>query len=156
MSERCVGVVVTGDTVKIVSAEIPDDDDEPIGIIGDDSWRLQDGGHPDAYDVMYRRFAGFLKENKVERAIIKASELAGSTKLAHLESAELRGVIIAAAACACDVKLLKKSVVSKTYGKRKVDEYLKDDAFWDEQVTGSLRKTSREAAMILVASRSAK
>ncbi|HEX8667339.1 MAG TPA: hypothetical protein VF727_03080 [Allosphingosinicella sp.] len=157
MPERRVGIVVVGGTVKIVDAEIPDDADDPIRILADDTWRLQEGGHPEAYEVIHRRCADYLKENNVARAVIKASELSGSTKLAHLESAELRGVIIAAAASATEVTLMKKSVISKTYGERKVDEYLKDDSFWDEQTEGiPLRKTSREAAMVLIASRNSK
>jgi hypothetical protein len=98
-----------------------------------------------------------LREHKIKRAVIKASELARPAKLAHFESAELRGVIIAAAASVTNVTLIKKSVISKTYGARKVDEYLKDDAFWDAQTCGGhVRKTSREAAMVLIASRKAK
>lgn len=156
MPERRVGVVVTGEEVKVVDAEIPDDPDQPITIVSDDSWRLQKGPHPEAYNVIHRRCANYLKENNVARVVIKASELSGSTKLAHLESAELRGVIIAAAASVTDVMLIKKSVISKTYGGRKVDEYVKDDAFWDEKTSGDLRKMSREAAMVLIASRKAK
>jgi len=56
----------------------------------------------------------------------------------------------------CEVKILSKAVISRTYGERKVDEYLKDDAFWNEQIEGGpLRKTSREAAMLVVAARNA-
>lgn len=157
MSERRVGIVVTGGTVKVVDAEVPDDADEPITIIADDTWQLQDGPHPEAYNVIARRCANYLKENKIARAVVKASELSGSTKLAHLESAELRGVIIAAATSATEVTLIKKSIITKTYGAKKFDEYLKDKAFWDEHTTGGdLRKTSREAAMVLIASRKTK
>ena len=157
MSERRVGVVVTGGTVRVIDANIPDNVEEPIEILADDKWDLQQGPHPEAYDVMFRRCSSYLKEQKVKRAVIKASELARPAKLAHLESAELRGVIIAAAASTTAVTLIKKSVITRTYGERKVDEYLKDDDFWDEQTTGQpIRKASREAAMILVASRKIK
>jgi hypothetical protein len=96
-----------------------------------------------------------LKEHDVKHVVIKASELARPAKLAHFESAELRGVIIAAAAASgVPVTLIKKSVISRTYGHRKVDEYLQDDEFWNEQTTGGpIRKASREAAMVLIASR---
>ena len=71
-----------------------------------------------------------------------------------LKSAELRGVVISAAASVCEVKQLAKGVVSKTYGDRKVDEYLADDAFWNAQTTGgNLRRMSREAAMYVIAAR---
>lgn len=40
------------------------------------------------------------------------------------------------------------------YGERKVDEYLKDNSFWDDQITGAkLKIASREAAMLIIASR---
>ena len=71
-----------------------------------------------------------------------------------MTSAEVRGVIIAAAASVCEVKVLSKSLISRTYGERKVDEYLEDDAFWREQTQGgTLRKMSREAAMLVIAAR---
>ena len=54
------------------------------------------------------------------------------------------------------VQSLAKGVVSRTYGDRKVDEYLKDDAFWRDKLTGNgLRKGSREAAMLIIVSREA-
>jgi hypothetical protein len=45
-------------------------------------------------------------------------------------------------------------VISRTYGERKVDEYIRDAAFWNEHTAGGkLRKTSREAAMLVIAAR---
>lgn len=156
MSERRVGIVVTGSTVRIIDANIPKDEDDPIEILSDDKWDLQQGSRAEAYDVIYRRCSSYLKEHKISRAVFKASEIARPAKLAHFESAESRGAVIAAAAgSGVPVTLIKKSVISKTYGERKVDEYLQDDEFRDEQTTGgSIRKASREAAMVLIASRS--
>jgi hypothetical protein len=63
-------------------------------------------------------------------------------------------VVIAAAASASSVSQLKKGVVSRSYGERKVDEYVADDSFWDEHTTGGkLRKGSREVTMLLIAAR---
>jgi hypothetical protein len=87
---------------------------------------------------------------------VKASALptSGAPKLSLLTSAEVRGVVIAATASVCDVRVVSKAVISRTYGERKVDEYLQDDGFWDGQTQGGrLRKTSREAAMLLIAAR---
>ena len=71
-----------------------------------------------------------------------------------MTSAEVRGVIIAAAASVCDVKAISKAVISRTYGERKVDEYVQDDDFWGKQTQGGkLRKTSREVAMLVIAAR---
>ncbi len=50
-----------------------------------------------------------------------------------------------------------KAHISKTFGDRKVDEYLKDDDFWSKQISsGQLRIGSREAAMVLLAARKKK
>lgn len=154
MSQRRVGFVISGNSVILVDAKIPMDQGDPIEIIGDHTWPLQKGDRPAAYDVMYNRCSNFLNEAKVDSAIVKASATSKSTTLSHLNSAELRGVIIAAAAGVCPVRTLAKGVISRTYGNRKVDEYLKDDDFWAKSTTGgNLRKASREAMMILIASR---
>jgi hypothetical protein len=63
-------------------------------------------------------------------------------------------VVMAAAAAQCAVKALSKAVISRTYGNRKVNEYVADDQFWASRTTGGvLRKLSREAAMLLIAVR---
>jgi hypothetical protein len=75
-------------------------------------------------------------------------------KKVHLEAAELRGVAMCALASVTTVEMQAKANISKSYGKRKVDEYLKDNSFWATKVTGhNLRVGSREAAMVLLASR---
>lgn len=155
MAERCVGFVIVGEVVTVVDSEIPDDADDPLTIVADDTWRLQNGEKGPAYAVLHQRCADYLHENGVDSVVVKASALpTGAPRLALLTSAEVRGVIIAAAASVCEVKLVPKAVISRTYGERKVDEYLQDDAFWDEQTQGGrLRKTSREAAMLVIAAR---
>lgn len=155
MSVRCAAFVVSGSSVLVVDADVPDDEAEPIVVMADATWTLQKGDASAAYSVMHQRCADYLRENKIDLAVVKASAVgAKGGGLSLLKSAELRGVIISAAASVCEVKQLAKGVVSKTYGKRKVDEYLADDAFWNEQTTGgNLRRMSREAAMYVIAAR---
>lgn len=75
-------------------------------------------------------------------------------KLAHLTGAEVRGVIVAASASVCPVTVAQTAVISRTYGGRKFDEYLKDSGFWKAETTGGeLRVGSRAGAMILLAVR---
>ncbi len=82
-----------------------------------------------------------------------ALSLAG-TKKAHLDAAEFRGVVLCAAASATKVITLAKATISKGFGERKADEYLVDDAFWNESVAGApLRNGSREAALLILAAR---
>ncbi len=155
MAERCVGFVIVGEVITVVDAEMPDDGVEPLTILADDTWKLQKGERASAYSVLHQRCADYLRENGVETVVVKASALpTGAAKLGLLKSAEVRGVIIAAAASVCNVEVVPKAVISRTYGERKVDEYLQDDSFWGEQTQGGkLRKTSREAAMLVVAAR---
>jgi hypothetical protein len=154
MAKRCV--VIVGEVVTVVDAEIPDDTAESLTIVADSTWKLQEGEKAPAYAVLHQRCADYLRENGVGSVVVKASALptSGAPKLGLLTSAEVRGVVIAAAASVCEVRVVSKAVISRTYGERKVDEYVQDDDFWDEQTQGGrLRKTSREAAMLVIAAR---
>jgi hypothetical protein len=157
MPERKAGFVASGDKVSVVVADIPDDENDPIDIVFDQTWTLQSGAREPALHVLYQRCANFLREQQIKSVVTKASAVTRSAAtLALLQSAEVRGVVIAAAASVAHVQTLAKAVISRTYGDRKVDEYLKDDGFWQAQTKGAdLRKQSREAAMLLVASRKA-
>jgi hypothetical protein len=111
MTERRVGIVVVGETVTIIDAEVPDNKDDPIIIIADDTWRLHKGDKPPAYAVLHQRCQDYLKDNGVGSVVIKASALPqGAPRLGLLSSAELRGVITAAAASICDVNLVTKAL----------------------------------------------
>jgi hypothetical protein len=156
MAERRVGFKVSGDKIVMVDAEVPDDG--PIVLLADHTWSLQKGAREDAYDVIYRQVANYLREHEIKRVVLKASavNLRGSMKLAHLESAEVRGVVIAAARSVCPVRRVAKAAISRRFGERTVDEYVKDDAFWTENTEGvDLRAGSREAALQLIADRGA-
>jgi hypothetical protein len=89
-----------------------------------------------------------------QSTIIKGSAVSlGGTKLAHLEAAELRGVVAAALASVTKVSYESKANISRNFGGRKVDEYLKDTSFWTKEASGDLRVGSREAAMVILAAR---
>lgn len=152
---HCLGMVVVGETVTVVYAHVPADGQKPIEVLSDTTWKLQTGERGPALAVIHQRCTGFLAEHPVNLVVVKASALpTGAAKLAHLESAEVRGVVIAAAASACTVRIISKGVISRTYGERKVDEYVADDQFWREHTEGkALRKSSREAAMLILAAR---
>lgn len=155
-SERYVSFLVVGDKVTVVHADVPKDVAEPISIVSDSTWKMQDGDRAAALDALYKRCSSHLAEHPVDQIVVKASAVStGSATRALLESAESRGVVIAAAAAeGTAVSTLSKATISRTYGGRKVDEYLKDDQFWDDNTKGEkLRKTSREAVMLIVAKR---
>lgn len=154
MSERRVGFKVSGDRVVAVDAQVPTDG--PIVLLADHTWGLQKGARGDAYHVIYQQVANYLREHDVKRVVLKASavNVRGAMKLAHLESAEVRGVIIAASRSICPVRSVTKATISRRFGNRTVDEYVKDDDFWAENTEGvDLRAGSREAALLLIADR---
>jgi hypothetical protein len=155
MTIRSLGVVASGDVVTLVDADVPDDG--AITIVLDQTIKLQKGDKAEAYRLIHQRISDYVREKKIKKAIIKASALtqAGKPKLAHLESAELRGVTICALRYGgAEVEIKAKANISRTFGERKADEYLKDDGFWKEHVVGEeLRGGSREAALMLLASR---
>ena len=157
MSELWVGFVASGQTVIVVGAEVPDGTDDPIVIVYDQTWAIQQGAgaRPAAYHVLYQQCLNHLRGSKADRAIIKASATtrSGMSK-AHLDGAEVRGVVTAAAAAVGPVAVVPQAQISKSYGGRKVEEYVKDEDFWKAKTTGGkLRSGSRVAAMLIVAAR---
>jgi hypothetical protein len=158
MPKRWLGMSTSKDAVIVVDVRIPDDEDMPIEILLDESWKVQNGKRAAAYSVLHQQCADYVHENQIEAVFVKASAVMGrgSAKLGLLTGAEVRGVVMAAAGGLCPTSELSKGVISKTYGERKVDEYCADDAFWAENtVGGQLRKLSRETAMLLIAARNA-
>jgi hypothetical protein len=76
MAVRWLGVNASTDAVTVVDAEIPEDDG-PIVIRSDDTWRLQKGDRAAAYSVLYQQCADYVRENKIDAVIIKASAVTG-------------------------------------------------------------------------------
>ncbi len=153
MVERWVGIAVSGNKVTVVDAEV--DNSGPIEVIADQTWKLQSGDRPKAYSVIHQQLLDYLNDHDVDRAIVKASALSqGGMGKGHLEAAELRGVVLSAAASVTAVSVVAKAHISRTFGDRKADEYLSDSSFWTAQVAGvDLRIGSREAALLLLAVR---
>ncbi len=152
MTDRWVGIVVSGDKVIAVDAEIPDSD--PIVLQADQTFHLQDGEKSSALNHLFHQLSDYLRENGISRVVVKASAVAKGGGLSHLHSAELRGVVMAAASERCDVNVMSKAQVSKRFGDRKADDYISDGGFWEENVDGvKLRIGSREAALMLLSER---
>lgn len=153
MPERWIGVVVASEKITVVDVEVPARG--PLVVTFDQTWPLQDGDRAAAYAVIHQQVADYITENSIKRCVVKATALSlGSVKMAHMEAAELRGVVMCAAAPIADTLVIAKATMSRTFGKRKVDDYVRDNDFWRDEVTGeSLRRGSREAAMVLLAAR---
>lgn len=150
-TERWVGMSVVSTEVQVVDFEVSGDR-STLRVVHQETWKLQNGDRPQAYRVMYEQVVNYLRENNTNVVVVKGSQASqNSMKQAHLEAAELRGVIQAAAAQIVDVKVRQKSYISRTVGSRKVDQYIKDDSFWSEKFDGALLRKSREPAFLVYA-----
>jgi precorrin-6B methylase 2 len=151
MTKRWMGIAVAGTKATLVTAiQRPA---QPLEIISDETVDLNSGDRATAYKIMHDRVADRVEQNKIDEVFIKGSavSLAGMKK-AHLEAAELRGVIIAAATVNAKVHIAQSADISRNFGKRKFDDYLKDKDFWAAKICGAnLRAGSRAAALLMVA-----
>jgi hypothetical protein len=156
MTDRWLGVVVSGDRLTFVDAEVAGDD--PLILQSDQTLTLQSGNRAEAYSIMAQQIADYARENNIKRVVVKESAVSGggATK-ALLESAELRGVVLGALGGVAPTQVIAKAAISKTFGSRDVKGYVADDDFWQNEVTGvNLRNGSREAALLLLAARKKK
>jgi len=153
MSTRWLGATVSGDKAVFVDATVPGDSG-PIVVNADFTVKLQKGDRPTAYAAFAQEVADYAQEKGIARAAVKGSAVSqqGKPTLAHFEAAELRGVVIGALASVCGTETITKAAISRHYGDRKADEYIKDDSFWAENFDGQdLRAGSREAAFCILA-----
>jgi hypothetical protein len=112
------------------------------------------GDKAKAYEVIGGRIANYARENKISKAVVKGSAVSkGGMGLSHLQSAEVRGAVMASLAGVTLVELETKGNISRHFGKRKADDYVADDSFWKKEASGTLRKGSREAALLILAAR---
>ena len=150
MSKRWLGVVVSSTDLSAVDATI----DVDYVINADMTWPLQKGARWQAYSLMFERVRDYLQEAAIDAVVLKGSAVSmGGTTLAHLEAAELRGVVQAAAVAAnAKVIVIQQNALSRNFGSRKADEYIKDDSFWAAKpIKGEkVRKASRAALLLMI------
>lgn len=152
MTKRWMGIAVSSAKAVLVTAI--EDAGKPLEIVADDTVDLHSGDRAAAYKVMYDQVSDRVAHNKVDEVFIKSSAWTSGMKLAHLEAAELRGVVIAAAGTNARVHIVSSAQISRTFGARKFDEYVKDKSFWPPKVSGAqLREGSKPAALLLIAAR---
>lgn len=152
MAKRLMGIVVSGSKATLVTAL--EEDGKPLEIVADDTINLHSGDRAAAYKVMHDRVSDRVANTKVDDVFVKASAWMAGMKVAHLEAAELRGVVIAAAGTSSDVHIVSSARISRTFGKRKFEDYVKDDSFWSSNISGAkLRSGSRPAALLLIAAK---
>jgi hypothetical protein len=148
---KWIGLDVASKQVVVVQLFVPEEG--PLVVEYDQTWPLQKGARPAAYRVMFDRLANHIRDRKIDAvAIIGSSGSKFAASLGLLESAELRGVVAAAAASVVgSVKLRAKLSLSRASSRGKVDLYTEDDTYWAAALKGKLRKGSREAAYVVIA-----
>lgn len=149
MTEQWMGIIASSGQILAVHLEINSDQTK---LINQFTWKLQTGDEPSAYAVMYDRIKEYVENHNIQDVVIKGSAV-GKNKatLAHLKSAEVRGVAcVASVVGGADTKLVQKGTVSRTFGNRKVDDYVKDNSFWDDQALDDVTKGRREAALLIL------
>ena len=147
---KCAGFVVTSKAIKYVLLV---DNNSSFEIVEEGDMNLPKGDTAKALNSLFSRVFDFVAEKNVQRVVIKASAATGaSVGLSHLRAAELRGVAAAAASRSkAEVLMVQKSQISRSFGARKVDEYVRDDSFWDGALAGDVTKGRREAALLVLA-----
>jgi len=142
-----VAAVVSSDSIILVEGE--HNTDGTVTISKDETLDLEEGPRHKAYAVMAKRVKDRLGVG-VETLVLKASSGGQyAAKTAILHAAELRGVFLSAIPPQIEVIQRQKKTISKGRS-RKMDDYIKDDAFFADNVYGAkLRKGSREAAFLI-------
>jgi len=149
-SARWVGFDVSSKAVVVVQFGIPPTG--PAVVEYDDTWNLQTGSRPVAYQVMYERVRHYLSDRAVDGVAIMGSSVSGHAASGGLlDGAELRGVVGAAAASATkNVISRSKGSLSRGSSRGKVDRYTKDEQYWTKAIGGKLRKGSRGVAYLVL------
>lgn len=143
-----IGAVVASEKIILVEGEVRDDG--TIALIKDEKFNLEDGDRQRAYKTMHQRISDRLGRG-VEQVVLKASSANKFTASQDaLHAAELRGVFLSAIPDGVEVKQPHKKNLSRDYGSRKIDEYIKDDDWWSKYFIGECRKGSREAAILIL------
>lgn len=152
MGVSVLGVTVTGNKVAGVCL---DRHEAEAQLTDEFTWSLQAGDTPSAYAHMVERIRDYVREHSIRHVLIKASAVGQARPtLSHLRSAELRGVVAAAARLGgAHVEFITKALLSRTFGNRKVDDYLSDDDFWNANLACGPAKIRREAAFLALAAK---
>lgn len=150
MAEKLAGIKVSGDSLELVVLE--QDSAGDFTLVNQTAMQLQSGDRAAACHVLHGQLADYLSQKKVScTCIIGSAVMPGrSATLALLQSAELRGVAMAAAASAGDTKCVTKASIGRTLGDGKCDDYVKNEEFWDELDIQGLKKGMREATLVVI------
>lgn len=151
-TEKWLGISSSSDRLILVGTEF---DQDALALFCDDTWNIRGGDHAEAYAAIHDRLLNYLIETHIQCVALKGSALSPvAMRAGNLAAIELRGaVLVAIGHSRARVYVTTKATMSRRFGKRKVDEYVSDDGFWENQFGNTLRKGSRETAMLILNAR---
>jgi Holliday junction resolvasome RuvABC endonuclease subunit len=98
---------------------------------------------------LFKQVKKLIAKHQVNQILIKASASTQNMNLAHLHTAEVRGLCVTAAISAkVPVKLITPSATFAQSGK--VKESLKNDELFERNIEGELPKTKRDVALLVL------
>lgn len=148
MSIEC-GIVTGGDHIDLVIGNF--EADRTVTVTTARTLTLGSGTRAAQLCSIAEQLRTVLREANVENCYVRGSAYSMGMKLAHLESAEVRGIAVIVAGSVSNVTLLAPAVVGRTFGDRKPQEYLSDNSFWKQQGCESLAKKYRQACLQILA-----
>lgn len=148
-----LSVIPCKDACVVVHARPSDDRSILLQVVHEHTWSVDLRNKCASYPALKRIFNEYVVQHGIDAIVLKKGHL-GSEGRGHasmISAGELRGVIYIACE-QCDIFEINRCVVSRTYGDRKVGEYINDSHFWNERVNGiSKSRLHREAAILLLA-----
>jgi len=145
---KAAGITVVGHSIKIVVIS----GTQPYACDNERTFALQGGDRSRAYSVIQGQIKDFLHHLQIKIVALKASASSGRGGATDslLGSAELRGVVqVAIIEAGCEIEVLKKASVSRL-GSKKIDDYVGDDDFWNDNLPQLKNKGMREAAFFAI------
>jgi hypothetical protein len=146
----CSGIAVGADYADIIIVDAEPNQDK-MTLLVSRKLQLQDGNKAKSFRALGDQLANILRESKVVELFIKKSAAGRHVGLSHLEAAEMRGMVLYLASSITQVTAINPTVLSKTFGKRKPKEYLKDDAYWNDRNLAVLEKQYRDPCLLIIA-----
>jgi hypothetical protein len=145
------GIAVGADYADVVVVGAERGNDTIKELIVARKLQLERGPRPQAFRSLGEQLCNILREAGVLEVFIKKSSAGRHVTLSHLEAAEVRGMVFFAASGVAQVTAVNPTVLSKTFGTKKTQEYLKDDRFWADRALEELEKQYRDPCLLVIA-----
>ncbi|WDE96007.1 hypothetical protein PQO03_09805 [Lentisphaera profundi] len=135
---------------EILYTLIKNDDSEKLTLLDQGTLKLvKNTSRASDIGELFKLVKKFMATQQVNYVLIKGSASTQDMNLAHLHTAEIRGICVAAAATAkVPAKLVTPGATFAQSGK--VKDSLKDDDLFNRNIEGELPKTKRDLALLVL------